>query len=139
MLRRRANVALRGLVEPERPVLAQCYDTIVADRLLLDRLQGYPDPMLRTHLENELEAGAVLAMLDAVEAAYPLAQRWLRVKAQRLGLPVLAFPDVRAPVGDPQPIPWVEAAELATEAFAQLSPELASVAQEVLRRAARRR
>jgi len=128
-LRRRANVALRGLVEPERPVLGQCYDTIVADRLLLDRLQSYPEPMLRTHLENELESGAVLAMLDAVEAAYPLAQRWLRVKAKCLGLPVLAFPDVRAPVGNPQPIPWVEAVELATEAFAQVSPELASVAR----------
>jgi len=128
-LRRRANAALRGLVEPEQPVLAQCYDTIVADRLLLDRLRGYPDPMLRTHLENELEAGAVLAMLDAVEAAYPLAQRWLRVKAQCLGLPVLEFSDVRAPVGDLQPIFWPEAVELATEAFAQVSPELASVAR----------
>lgn len=128
-LRRRANAALRGLIEPERPVLAQCYDTIVADRLLLDRLQGYPDPMLRTHLENELEAGAVLAMLDAVEAAYPLAQRWLRVKAQCLGLPVLSFSDIRAPVGDSQPIFWPEAVELATEAFAQVSPELASVAR----------
>lgn len=127
-LRRRANAALRGLVEPEQPVLAQCYDTIVADRLLLDRLQGYPDPMLRTHLENELEDGAVLSMLDAVEAAYPLAQRWLRVKARCLGLPVLSFSDVRAPVGAPQPILWLEAVELATAAFARVSPELASVA-----------
>ena len=33
-LRRRANEALRELVVPEQPVLAQCYDTIVADRLL---------------------------------------------------------------------------------------------------------
>jgi oligoendopeptidase F len=127
-LRQRANAALRGLVEPERPVLAQCYDTIVADRLLLDRLQGYEDPMLRTHLENELEAGAVLAMLDAVEAAYPLARRWFRVKARWLGLPTLAFSDVRAPVGDVQPILWPEAVQLATEAFGQVSSDLASLA-----------
>jgi oligoendopeptidase F len=113
---------LRELVVPEQPLLAQCYDTIVADRLLVDRLRGYPEPMLPTHLENELEAGAVLEMLDAVEAAYPLAQRWLRVKAQRLELPVLSFSDIRAPLGDPQPILWAEAVELATEAFARVSP-----------------
>jgi oligoendopeptidase F len=128
-LRGRANAALRELVVPEQPLLAQCYDTIVADRLLVDRLRGYPEPMLPTHLENELEADAVLEMLDAVEAAYPLAQRWLRVKAQRLELPVLSFSDIRAPLGDPQPILWAEAVELATEAFARVSPELASIAR----------
>ena len=128
-LRARANLALRELVVPEQPVLAQCYDTIVADRLLVDRLRGYPEPMLPTHLENELEAGAVLAMLDAVEAAYPLAQRWLRVKAQCLELPVLSFSDIRAPLGDPEPILWPEAVELATAAFARVSPELAATAR----------
>ncbi|MEP7225273.1 MAG: M3 family metallopeptidase [Actinomycetota bacterium] len=127
-VRGRANLALRELVVPAQPVLAQCYDTIVADRLLLDRLQGYPEPMLRAHLENELEAGVVLTMLDAVEAAYPLAQRWFRVKARCLGLPVLAFSDIRAPVGDSQPILWPEAVELATAAFARVSPELAGLA-----------
>ena len=128
-LRGRANVALRDLVVPEQPLLAQCYDTIVADRLLVDRLRGYPEPMLPTHLENELEADAVLGMLDAVEAAYPLAQRWLRVKARCLDLPVLSYSDIRAPLGDPQPILRAEAVELATEAFARVSPELAGTAR----------
>ena len=137
-LRRRANEALRELVVPEQPLLAQCYDTIVADRLLLDRLQGYPEPMLRTNLENELETGEVLAMLDAVEAAYPLAQRWLRVKARCLELPVLSFSDIRAPLGDTEPILWPEAVELAAGAFERVSPELAAVAKQVLRRAPRR-
>ena len=54
---------------PEQPVLAQCYDTIVVALVfLLDRLQGYPEPMLRTNLENALQTAEVLAMLDAVEA-----------------------------------------------------------------------
>ena len=127
-LRLRANAALRGLVEPERPLLAQCYDTIVADRLLLDRLKSYPEPMLPTHLQNELDAGAVLSMLDAVENSYSLAQRWLRVKARRFGLPVLTFADVRAPIGDAEPILWPEAVELATGAFARFSPELGRIA-----------
>lgn len=127
-LRLRANGALRGLVEPETPLLAQCYDSIVADRLLLDRLKGYSEPMLPTHLENELEPEAVLLMLDAVEAAYSLAQRWLRVKARRLGLPVLTFADVRAPVGDAAPILWPEAVELAGATFARFSPQLGSIA-----------
>ena len=123
---------------PEQPVLAHCYDTIVADRLLIDRLQGYPEPMLRTNLENELETGEVLGMLDAVEAAYPLAQRWLRVKARCLELPVLSFSDIRAPLGSAEPILWPEAVELAAGAFERVSPELADGREEVLRRASGR-
>ena len=49
-------MALRELVVPEQPVLAQCYDTIVADRLLVDRLRGYPEPML-PHASRERARG----------------------------------------------------------------------------------
>ena len=90
---------------------------------------GYPEPMLRTNLENELETGEVMAMLDAVEAAYPLAQRWLRVKARCLELPVLSFSDIRAPLGDTEPMLWPEAVELATGAFDASRPSSPTVAR----------
>jgi oligoendopeptidase F len=127
-LRHRAYRSLRELVEPERAVLAQCYDSIVADRLLTDRLRGYPDPMLPAHLANELEPEVVESMLAAVEASYPVAQRWLRAKARLLGLPKLDYGDVRAPVGDAETFPWPDAERLAVGAFARVSGELADVA-----------
>jgi len=47
---------LYAALEEPSPVLAQCYDSLVADRLVIDRLRSYGnDPMAQTHLDNELE------------------------------------------------------------------------------------
>ena len=56
-------------LEPRTPMLAHCYDSLVADRLVLDRLRGYPDPMAARHLDNELDPAAVEAMMPRSRAA----------------------------------------------------------------------
>ena len=126
-LRLRAGAAARQLVEPELDVLAQCYDAIVADRLIMDRLQGLPGPMSRTHLDNQLEPATVDAMLDAVEQSYPVLRRWLRKKATLLGVDKLDFNDVQAPVGSPAPTGWREAEEVCLASFRRLSPKLEAI------------
>ena len=126
-LRLRAGAAARQLVEPELDVLAQCYDAIVADRLIMDRLQGLPGPMSRTHLDNQLEPATVDAMLDAVERSYPVLRRWLRKKAALLGVEKLDFNDIQAPVGSPAPIGWRDAEEVCLASFRRLSPRLEEI------------
>src|SRR5262249_7201654 len=74
-LRLRALDTLYDGLAPNAPVLAQCYDTLVGDRLVMDRLRSYSGPMEATHLKNELPGPVVDGMLDAVERHYPLAQR----------------------------------------------------------------
>ncbi len=54
-LRRRALETLFVGLEPETETLAQVYDTLVGDRLAIDKLRGHADPMERTHLHNELD------------------------------------------------------------------------------------
>ena len=44
-VRRRAQETTTALFEPALPVIAHCYDSLVADRLAVDDLRGHDDPM----------------------------------------------------------------------------------------------
>ena len=121
---------LYSALEPPSPVLAHCYDSLVADRLVIDRLRGYgDDPMAQTHLDNELDAEVVYAMMDAVEQRYPLAQRWFRTKAGLLGLDVLELADQYAPVGEARGVDYDEGRSLVDAAFEGFSPRVLEIAQ----------
>ena len=72
-VRRRAQETTTGLFEPVLPVIAHCYDSLVADRLAVDRLRGHDDPMEQANLENQIDAGVVEALLAASEAHVEIA------------------------------------------------------------------
>ena len=81
-----------------------CYDTLVGDRLAMDKLRGYAGPMEPTHLRNELPGPVVEGMLDAVERHYGIAHRWFRHQGRhpRRRAPGAARPvraDRRGPLG----------------------------------------
>ncbi len=121
---------LYAALEEPAPVLAHCYDSLVADRLVLDRLRRYgDDPMAQTHLENELAGDVVYRMMDAVEAHYPVAQRWFRAKAGLLGLDVLELADQYAPVGDARAVGYDEGRALVDAAFDGFSPRVREIAE----------
>ena len=127
-LRRRALEALYAGLGPETETLAQVYDTLVGDRLAMDRLRGHGDPMDRTHLNNELDGAVVERMMAAVEANYGLAQRWFRAKAGILGLDRLELWDQYAPIGTGRAVDFLEARTLVETAFGRFSDRIARVA-----------
>jgi oligoendopeptidase F len=128
-LRLGALETLYTALEPWTPVLAHCYDSLVADRLVMDRLRGYPDPMAPRHLDNELDPAAVEAMMQAIEARYDIAQSWFRHKAGLLGLERLALADQYAPLGGGRLVPYDEARAVVDDALRGFSAEVASVAR----------
>jgi len=130
-VRRGALETLYAALGPHTPVLAQCYDSLVGDRLVLDRLRSYETPITLTHLRNELDASVVDAMLDAVEANYPIAQRWFRAKAGVLGLDKLELHDQYAPVGNARDIGYDEARSIVTTAFDGFAPRVRQVADDL--------
>ena len=127
-LRRRALETLYDALGPHRDTLAHTYDTLVGDRLAMDRLRGHSSPMERTHLRNELPGEVVERMLSAVERHYGLAQRWFRVKAGILGLDRLELHDQYAPIGEGRSVDYPEARRLIDESFGRFSPRVASLA-----------
>ncbi len=133
----RRDVRLRSLetlyaaLEPRLPVLAHCYDSLVGDRLVLDRLRSYgDDPMAETHLRNELDGEVVYAMMDAVESRYALAQRWFVAKARMLDLDKLELADQYAPVGEARPVDYDEGRALVDASFSVFSPRMREIADQ---------
>jgi oligoendopeptidase F len=128
-VRRRAAAATRALVEPVLPVLAQCYDAVVADRLSIDDLRGHDDPMEARNLENEIEADVVEQLLCAAESHRQLGTRWFTAKARMLGVERLETFDLSAAAVEAPPLPWDEGRRLTVEVFESLSPELGAEAE----------
>jgi len=120
---------LYEMLEPPAPVVAHCYDTLVGDRLAMDRLRGYATPMHQTHLRNELDQDVVDGMFDAVARHYPLAQRWFSAKAGLLGLDRLTLADQYAPIGGGRPVRFDEATRIVTTSFRGFSDRVADIAE----------
>jgi oligoendopeptidase F len=128
-LRKRALDTLYEALEPHTVVLAHCYDTLVGDRLAMDRLRGYEAAMAATHLRNELSADVVEGMMSAVEKNYGLAQRWFRTKAGLLGVDKLELHDQYAPIGESRSVDFAEARDLIDVSFGRFSGEISNIAE----------
>jgi oligoendopeptidase F len=125
----RALDTLYDALGPHAPTLSHCYDTLVGDRLAMDRLRAYDDPMDPTHLRNEVPGPAIEAMMSAVERHYGLAQRWFRVKASLLGLDTLHLADQYAPLGEARAVPFPEARGIIDSSFRAFSPRIGDIAE----------
>ncbi len=128
-VRMRALETLYAVLGPNAPTLAHCYDTLVGDRLAMDRLRHYDDPMDPTHLRNEVPGPAVEAMMTAVERNYGLAHRWFRVKARLLGLDTLHLADQYAPLGEAREVLFPEARAIINSSFRAFSPRIGEIAE----------
>ncbi len=121
---------LYGALEPLSPVLAHCYDSLVADRLVDDRLRTYDGPMAQRDLANELEPEAVRAMMDAIEGRYGTAHTWYRRKAELLGLERLHLADQYAPLGEGRTFSYDEARSIVRAAFARFDPGIERIGED---------
>ena len=117
---------------PRVDVQAACYNAIVGDRLQMDRLRGFENPMQATNLANDLPDAAVNALIDSVEGHYHLAQRWFEIKAKLLGLAKLHLFDQYAPLGTPREVEWQEAWDTFASGTRQFSPEVENLVSPML-------
>ncbi|MEU5696775.1 M3 family metallopeptidase [Actinosynnema sp. NPDC020468] len=124
--------AIYAALEPMAPVLSQCLDSLVADRLAIDEVRGLPHPRAERDLTNELPSTAVDAMLAAVEENYALPQRWFAHKARLLGLDRLGYAHMRAPIGRGPHLPFPVAVRAVTEAFEGVSPEAGRMVRDLV-------
>ena len=105
------------------------YDTLVGDRLAMDRLRSYASPMEPTHLRNELPGEVVEPDARRGRAATtrsPTAGSGSRPGI--LGLDRLELHDQYAPIGEFRAVDYPEARRLIDESFGRFSPRVAEIA-----------
>jgi pepF/M3 family oligoendopeptidase len=84
--------------------------------------------------QNHIDRQTLDAMMGAARDAFPDLRRYLRAKAKALGLPVLAFYDLFAPISASERVwPWSDAVAFVTEQFGTFSPRMRAHAERAFR------
>jgi oligoendopeptidase F len=123
--RREAAAAVTEGLARDLPTRAYVFNTLLADKMVDDRLRNYPHWLASRNLSNEASDESVQALLDAVGNRYELPQRWYRLKARLLGIDKLADYDRMAAVSaDDVDVAWAEARELVLDCYSGFSADL---------------
>ncbi|MSW52507.1 MAG: oligoendopeptidase, partial [Actinobacteria bacterium] len=78
--------AVTKALEPGLRTRAFIFNTLLQDKAVEDRLRSFPSWIASRNLANEASDDSVQALVDAVQEAYDVPQRWYRLKAQILGV-----------------------------------------------------
>jgi oligoendopeptidase F len=129
-VRKQAASDLTEGLQSQLHILTYVFNTLLAEKMIKDRLRKYPGWVSTMNLGNELEDVTVEVLIEAVTARYDIPQRYYRVKKEMLGLGELFDYDRYAPVPHlpDKKIPWSDSRTMVLEAFAKFSPGMAEIA-----------
>ena len=131
----RAHAAERvtAALEPGLRTRGFIFNTLLADKMVDDRLRGYSHWLQSRNLANEASDESVQALVTAVRNRYEVPRRWYRLKAQLLGLDRLKDYDRMAAVTDENPVVrWPEARDLVQDSYSSFSPVLGDLVHRFL-------
>jgi oligoendopeptidase F len=129
-VRRHAAERVTDALQPGLRTRAFVFNTLLADKMVDDRLRGYPHWLAARNLSNEASDESVQALIDAVVARYELPRRWYRLKARLLGVDRLADYDRMAAVtADEERFAWKESVGLVLDSYASFSEELGAAGE----------
>jgi oligoendopeptidase F len=128
--RRRTAEAVTEALQPGLRVRGFVLNTLLAEKMVDDRLRSYPHWLAARNLANEASDESVAALVEAVRGRYELPRRWYRLKAKLLGVDRLADFDRMAAVTDEdETIAWADAKDMVLDSFNGFAPELADSAR----------
>lgn len=129
-LRRRAYEAEIASWEQMAVPLADTLNSIKGKQILLAKERGWESPLADVLAKDNIDQQTLDALMTALHEAFPDFQRYLQAKAYLLRLPVLAWYDLNAPVGENgQSWPYARAKQFIMEQFGTYSSKMATLAQ----------
>ncbi len=112
-------------------ILTHITNTLLADKMIDDRLRHYPGWLSSMNLYNEVPDDTVAVLVQAVTSRYDVPSRYYRLKKQLLGLTELYDYDRYAPLPNlpAQQVNWADCRQMVLAAFAGFSQEMAEIAE----------
>lgn len=128
-VRKAAHKSLTSTFNELSRTLTFVFNTILADKSTNDKLRKYESWIDSRHLSNQTDRSTVDSLVSAVKDAYPIVQRYYRLKKRLLKLAQLYDYDRYAPISKTsKEITWSEAREMVLEAYGDFHPELRRIA-----------
>ena len=117
-------------------VLTHVFNTVLADKMIEDRLRRYPSWISSMNLANELDDGTVDALVSAVTRRYSTVARYYRIKRVLLGLDELFDYDRYAPIPfmPERTLDWNSCQGIVQDAFSRFSPDVGRLARDFFER-----
>ena len=133
-VRRRAYEAELATWRRAAVPLVAALNSLKGEQNTLTQRRGWASPLDAALFENHIARQTLDAMLEALHEALPDFRRYLRAKAHALGLPILAWYDVNAPIGGGgRTWSFDDAAQFILEQFGTYSPKLRGLAERAFR------
>lgn len=128
--RQKAAKELTEGLESQLHILTHIFNTILAGKMIDDRMRNYASWVSSRNLSNELKNDTVEALVNSTTARYDIVQRYYGIKKELLGLDELQDYDRYAPLPSlPQElVSWQECKNIVLDGFREFSPEMADIA-----------
>lgn len=105
-------------------------NSLKGELLTLTQKRAWDSPLALALFNNNIDQATLDAMLDTARGYFPELRRYLHAKARALGVPVLAWYDLFAPIHpDARPWDFAEARNFVLEQFGAYSDKLAGLAR----------
>lgn len=111
-------------------ILSHIFNTLLADKMIDDRLRSYGSWVSSMNLYNELNDATVEVLVEAVTGRYDIVQRYYNLKRSILGLDELVDYDRYAPLPHlpTETVDWPTCRDMVLKAFGEFSPQMAEIA-----------
>ena len=129
-IRKQAAADLTEGLNSQLYILTHIFNTLLADKMITDRLRSYPVWVSSMNLGNELEDRTVEMLIEAAVKRYDIPMRYYRIKKKMLGLEELTDYDRYAPLPHlpDRKIHWDESRRMVLDAFGAFAPRMAEIA-----------
>jgi len=133
-VRRRAYEAENKAWASVQETLAACLNGVKGEVVTLNKRRGRKDALESSLETARIDRQTLNAMLGAMEASFPMFQRYFKHKAKLIGKEKLAWWDLYAPVGKTDTrYSYEEACDFIVNAFDKFSPELRKFAERAVK------
>ncbi|NPA94558.1 MAG: M3 family oligoendopeptidase [Thermodesulfobacteria bacterium] len=131
-VRKKASEEFTEGLKKEILVFTHTFNTVLADKMIEDRLRKYPNWISSMNLANELKDETVDGLIEAVTSRYDIVERYYLLKRKILGLDELYDYDRYAPLPwlPQRSVSWQEAKEIVLSSFEKFSEDMAKVARQ---------
>jgi oligoendopeptidase F len=125
-LRKQARQTVFESLGKDDIVWASAIRAVCEDHMEMCRMRKWPTPMTQSLIDNDVEKEAVESLMKTVQNSTKLYQRYLKIKAQLMGLPKLADYDIPAPLpkSPEKTYTWADARQEVASAYTEFDEQI---------------